>query len=171
MAKRKYDLLICDADGTIRETTVPGQWYPKAPGEWVVRPGVKERLATIDWEAVGFGVASNQGGVFLGELSESMARQLLIDMVKAVLPPDVVDDRTFLPHMSTAFIQLCPHDSRGVCSCRKPMPGMLTRIMAFYDASPQRTLFVGNADTDRQAAVNAGCMYMDEADFFAGREP
>lgn len=168
---QKYDLLIVDADGTCRETTVPKQWYPKAPDEWRIRPGVKERLATIDWDKVGFGVASNQGGVFLGELSEAMARKLLVDMVKAALPPDVVDDRTFLPHMATGFLQLCPHDPRGVCSCRKPMPGMLTRIMAWYDINPCRTLFVGNADTDRKAAENAGCLYMDEADFFAGREP
>jgi histidinol-phosphate phosphatase family protein len=168
---RNYDLLVCDADGTVRETTVDGQFFPTKPGEWRLRRGVKERLAGIDWQAVGFGVASNQGGVFKGMLSELMARRLLVEMVRAALPARVVDDRTFLPHLSSAFIQFCPHDPRGVCSCRKPMPGMLTRIMAFYDARPTRTLFVGNSDTDLKAAQNAGCMYMDEREFFAGGEP
>lgn len=168
---RRYDLIVFDADGTIRETTVSGQWYPKAPGEWRIRPGVKERLATIDWNTVGFGVASNQGGVFLGELSEATARKLLVDMAKEAMPEWAAMDTAFRPHLSTGFLQLCPHDPRGVCSCRKPMPGMLTRIMAWYDAAPARTLFVGNADTDRRAALNAGCLYMDEADFFGGGEP
>jgi histidinol-phosphate phosphatase family protein len=166
-----YDLCVFDADGTIRETTIPGQWYPKAPDEWRLRDGVKERLAAIDWNKVGFGVASNQGGVFKGELSEAMARKLLVDMVREAMPEWAVGEAAFRPHMSTGFLQLCPHDTRGVCSCRKPMPGMLTRIMAWYDVNPCRTLFVGNADTDRKAAENAGCMYLDEADFFAGREP
>jgi D-glycero-D-manno-heptose 1,7-bisphosphate phosphatase len=168
---RSYDLLVFDADGTVRETTVEGQFFPTKPGEWRIRAVVKERLAGIDWKAVGFGVASNQGGVFKGMLTEGMARQLLIEMVKEAMPPDTFDPRTFLPHIANGFIQLCPHDPRGVCSCRKPMPGMLTRIMAFYDARPERTLFVGNSDSDLKAAQNAGCMYLDEQVFFAGSEP
>lgn len=169
---RRYDLLVCDADGTLRQTTVPGQWYPKGPDEWRLRPGVKERLGEIDWSKVGFGVASNQGGIFKGEVSEDMAYKLLFDMTVAALASTDVLSSAVQPHVMRRFVLLCPHDPRGVCPCRKPMPGMLTRIMSFYDVRPARTLFVGNADTDMRAAQNAGCMYMDEAEFFGkGREP
>lgn len=164
---KKIELFIFDADGTIRSCTVPGQYFPCRPGEWQLRPRVKEKLASIDWNDAGFGVASNQGGIHKGLLTELMARELLIDMAREALSGVPGMDTCFRPHVSKAFIQLCPHDPRGVCACRKPMPGMLRRIMAFYDVKPEHTLFVGNADTDMQAAANAGCLFSWEHEFFA----
>ena len=159
-------LYVFDADSTLRDCTVPGQNFPCRPGEWRLRPRVKSKLATIDWKDAGFGVASNQGGVAKGMLSELMARELLIDMAREAFAGIGDMETAFQPHIPKPFIQLCPHDPRGTCSCRKPMPGMLTRIMAFYDVRPEHTLFVGNADTDMQAAANAGCQFAWEDAFF-----
>lgn len=39
-------LYVFDADGSVRETTVPGQYFPILPGEWKLRPGVVQKLAT-----------------------------------------------------------------------------------------------------------------------------
>lgn len=164
---RNLGLICFDADSTLRDTTIPGKHFPTKPGEWVLRANVKERIAKVDWNRVGFGVASNQGGVARGMLSEVMAKNLLVDMAKEAfsLLPELAG--IFLPHMPKPFIQLCPHNPDDRCSCRKPMPGMLTRIMAWYDVPPSRTLFVGNADTDQQAANNAGCLFQWESEFFA----
>ena len=70
-------LYIFDADGTLRRTTVEGLPCPNRPGEWELIPGVRGRLAEIDWGRARFGVASNQGGVGLGYLSLAAARGLL----------------------------------------------------------------------------------------------
>lgn len=118
-------LYIFDADGTMRDCTVPGQHFPLTSSEWRLRPKVKVKFATIDWDTAGFGVASNQGGVAAGMLSELMARELLVDMAREALSGVPGMDTCFRPHVSKAFIQLCPHDPRGVCACRKPMPGMV----------------------------------------------
>jgi FMN phosphatase YigB (HAD superfamily) len=43
---------------------------------------------------------------------------------------------------------------------------MLRRIVAFYGAEPSRTLFVGNCETDRDAARRAGVRYRDATAVF-----
>ena len=160
-------LIAFDADGTLRRCTVAGQHFPCAAGEWEILPGVREKLASIDWGTVGFGVASNQGGVAAGMLSEPVARSLLIDMARDALSLVPGMQTCFRPPLPMGFIQLCPHGSGEVCACRKPMPGMLRRIMAFYDVRSTETLFVGNADTDMQAAANAGCRFSWAREFFS----
>ncbi len=151
-------LYIFDADGTLRRTTVPGLPCPNRPGEWELIPGVRERLARIDWGAGGarFGVASNQGGVGVGYMTLAAARRLLADMVVAafgVEPPP-------------GSIEICPHAPYAACACRKPEPLMLRRLMRRFGASPAETLFVGDMDKDEEAARRAGTRFMWAHEFF-----
>ena len=49
----------------------------------------------------------------------------------------------------------CPHSPVDKCKCRKPMPGLLNRLV---EAAGQKSLeiaFVGNSDTDMEAAQNS----------------
>lgn len=150
-------LYIFDADGTLRRTTVEGLPCPNRPGEWELIPGVRERLAEIDWGRARFGVASNQGGVGLGYLSFAAARRLLEEMVVAafgVVPPP------------PGSIELCPHAPQLGCPCRKPKPEMLLRLMRRYGAGPHETLFVGDMDRDEGAARAAGTRFMWAHEFF-----
>lgn len=153
-------LYVFDADGTLRRTTVPGLPCPNAPGEWELIPGVRERLARIDWGAARFGVATNQGGVGLGYLTLSRARSLLDEMVVAafgVRPPP-------------GSVEICPHAPHWRCACRKPEPLMLQRLMRRFGASKEETLFVGDMDRDEQAARRAGTRFMWARDFFGWAE-
>ncbi|MGD8628680.1 MAG: HAD-IIIA family hydrolase, partial [bacterium] len=157
----KHKLIIFDADGTLRRTTVEGQPCPDAPGEWELIPGVKQKLSKIRWGspsqgAVGFGVASNQGGVERGYLSEDMARRLLEDMVAAVLDSKPEE----------GMVEYCPHSPDGGCGCRKPEPLMLQRLMARWGVRPEETLFVGDMESDRGAAENAGVDFQWAHEFF-----
>lgn len=154
----RYHLFIFDADDTLRRTTVPGKPCPHAPGEWVLMPGVRETLARVQWnriDAPRFGLASNQDQVAYGHVSLEMARCLLRDLALAafgIVPPD-------------AALQLCPHPPGAACPCRKPDPGMLHAIMTHYGVGPAYTLFVGNNEVDREAALRAGTAF-DWADSF-----
>src|ERR687884_13668 len=110
MDERPVKLYVFDADGTLRRTTVPGLPCPNGPGDWELIPGVRERLARIDWGAGGarFGVATNQGGVGLGYLTLATARRLLAEMVEeafGVKPP----------HGS---VEICPHAPHAGCARR-----------------------------------------------------
>ena len=149
-----WDLVIFDADDTLRHTLVPGRPCPRAPDEWALLPGVAEVLRGIPWMTPGgprLGLASNQDQIGYGLLDQRTARRLLKDLALAAtgtVPPG-------------AAIQLCPHRLEVGCECRKPAPGMLRRIVAHYGVDPSRTLFVGNSDTDRAAARRAGVEYRD----------
>lgn len=151
-------LYIFDADGTLRRTTVPGLPCPNAPGEWELIPGVRERLARVEWGEGGahFGVATNQGGVALGYLTLERARSLLVEMVSeafGVRPPP-------------GSIEICPHAPHAGCPCRKPEPLMLQRLMRRFRVNAEETLFVGDMDRDEEAAARAGTRFMWAKDFF-----
>jgi D-glycero-D-manno-heptose 1,7-bisphosphate phosphatase len=155
-------VLIFDADGTLRYTTVPGQPAPKAAHEWRLMPGVRERLSNLDWGAGGhrLGIASNQDGVALGELTLELAERLLRDAVEAAIG--------FVP--ADAAIELCACALEPPCACHKPAPGMLLRILRRFAAAPDEALYVGDLDIDEQAARRAGVAFQWARDFF-GRAP
>jgi D-glycero-D-manno-heptose 1,7-bisphosphate phosphatase len=152
-------VLIFDADGTLRYTRVAGQPSPKSPGEWGLMPGVRARLAALDWGPDGhrLGVASNQDGVALGDLSREMAQRLLRDAVETAIG--------FVPE--SAAIEMCACPRRARCQCHKPAPGMLLSILRRFRATPGEALFVGDLDIDREAARRAGVPFEWAGDFFA----
>jgi D-glycero-D-manno-heptose 1,7-bisphosphate phosphatase len=145
--------VIFDADDTLRRTTVPGRPCPHGPDEWELLPHVHATLSRTSWgQANGplLGLASNQDQVGYGHLSVTMARRLLRDLAIAATgtaPPEPA-------------LQLCPHPLDVSCECRKPHPGMLLSIMGYYGIQPERTVFVGNDDVDREAAERAGVAFM-----------
>lgn len=151
-------LYIFDADGTLRWTTVDGQKYPIRSGEWRLMPNVKERLAGIPWSARGpwLAVASNQNGVAEGLLDERTARRLIEDMLVAALGR--VPERT--------LVELCLCSEQAGCTCRKPEPGLLLRLLRAYRTQPADAVFVGDLPSDAEAARRAGIPFVWARDFF-----
>ncbi len=149
-------LHIFDADWTLRRCTVPGQPCPNRAGEWELMPGVKERLARLDWNTHTLAIASNQGGVGLGHLSGVTAHGLLRDLYIELIGKEPNPDH----------IQVCPHRPDEGCKCRKPRPAMLTHLMQVTRTPPGLTLFVGDQESDLQAAIAAGCGFAWAAAFF-----
>jgi HAD superfamily hydrolase (TIGR01662 family) len=156
----RYQLLIFDADDTLRRTTVPGKPCPHDRSEWELMPGVWETLSRISWRSLGapkFGLASNQDQIAYGYLTIAMARGLLRDLALAVTstaPPEEA-------------LQLCPHPLSLRCRCRKPEPGMLLSIMEFYGIKPAATAFIGNHKVDQEAAERAGIDFIWSEDLFS----
>ena len=147
-----YRLVILDADDTLRRTTVPGQPCPRRSEEWELMPGVRELLSKVPWKrsnAPYLGLASNQDQVAYGHVSLSVARELLRDLALAATGL-ILDD---------AALQLCPHALHVECDCRKPKPGMLLRLIEYFQVSRDETVFVGNSEVDRAAAVAAGVAF------------
>ena len=105
---------------------------------------------------VGYGIASNQGGVGMGYFSKEMAFRLLkntfIEAFGFEPEIDVIKRCTPKPHI----------DSR----CRKPKPGMLVNIINYWMVDPAETLFVGDMESDKQTAESAGCDFTWAKDFF-----
>jgi len=161
MEKKNYKLIIFDADDTLRYCTIKGQPCPNKPGEWELLKNVKVKLNEYDWGSpqegkIGYGIASNQGGVGMGYFSAEMAFQLLKDTFIAAFgfepPNDVVKMCTPKPHVFS--------------ECRKPRPGMLVKIIDYWRVYPSDTLFVGDMESDKETAKNASCDFMWAKDFF-----
>ena len=152
-----YKLIIFDADKTLRRCTIEGQPTPNREGEWELMPNVKRILAQYSWQRVKLGVASNQAGVHFGFLTARTAYQLLEDMV--------VEATGLYPPVGS--LQICPHDPKENCFCRKPAPGMLFDIMDNWGVDRKDTLFVGDMESDEQAARHAGCDFQYASEFFA----
>ena len=154
-------LVIFDADNTLRRVTVPGRVCPWGPGEWEPLPGICEALSGLRWGEGGLhlGMASNQDQIFYGHLTAGMARRLLMDAAAAATgsrpPPGAV--------------RFCAHAMDAGCGCRKPEPGLLHEAMAFYRVPPGATLFVGDAELDREAARRAGVAFLHVDELLAQR--
>lgn len=161
MEKKKYKLIIFDADDTLRFCTVKGQPCPNKPGEWALLDNVQAKLSTYDWGSpqegkVGYGIASNQGGVGMGYFSEEMAFRLLKDTFVAAFGFEAHDE----------IIQMCTPKPHIDSECRKPKPGMLLEIMNFWKVKPSDTLFVGDMESDQKTAKNAACDFIWATEFF-----
>lgn len=150
---RKPSLFLFDADGTLRRCTVPGQPCPNRDGEWEIIPGVREILANMTFHS--FGIISNQAGVALGYLTEDTAKNLLYSLAS----------KAFGQPPAPGAIQVCPHAPK-TCSCRKPSPEMLQRVMRLYGYGPASTIYIGDQEDDRLAATAAGCSFVWAWEFF-----
>ena len=157
----RVKLYIFDADGTLRWITLPGRKYPLASNEWRLMPGVAERLARIPFSRGGpwLAIASNQNGVARGELSEERARLLIAETLRAALGE--------IPEGTRIELCICAEDAG--CFCRKPAPGLLLRLLDHFGVAPEEALFVGDLDSDAEAAARAGIAFVPAGLFFAGK--
>jgi D-glycero-D-manno-heptose 1,7-bisphosphate phosphatase len=152
-------LLLFDVDGTLRRTTVPGQPCPNGPDEWELLPNVRETLACYDWDTQhDWRLISNQGGIGLGYMTESACLRLLYSCVHACGLPTTY---SFVAHL-----HICPHAPNAGCVCRKPSPWMLLQAIQDVGVQLDEALYIGDMDSDREAARRAGIDYIEAARFF-----
>ena len=108
-------------------------------------PGTQAKLRELIENGAIIAVASNQRGLSLFRHEH---------MPQAVFDRRVRELRDLFPQIG--LLAYAVDDGERI----KPAPGMLLELMhAYGDVCPSRTLFVGDADTDRQAAEAAGCHF------------
>jgi D-glycero-D-manno-heptose 1,7-bisphosphate phosphatase len=54
-------------------------------------------------------------------------------------------------------IFLCPHHPNDNCMCRKPSPKMLIQASKKHQIAMNQSLFIGDAPSDLECAINAHC--------------
>ena len=54
-------------------------------------------------------------------------------------------------------IYYCPHRPDENCACRKPKPGLLIKASDEYNIEFEKSYFVGDSDSDMQAANSVNC--------------
>lgn len=185
-----FDLVLFDLDGTLIRSYL-------RDGERVADYGVVETLrgsrTTIEallFRGVGVAIVTNQGGPAFGYTGTmDVADKLRAAQVglgiggrftaetefPAITRPRISQiPRARPPRMYCALHH--PNASVSTWRCgsgdewRKPGPGMLLEAMRDWETTAQRTLMVGDMDSDREAAAGAGCAYRDAAEFFGAPE-
>lgn len=126
------------------------------PEELEILPGVAEALARLRRAGFLLLVATNQGAIARGLLTED-ALALLHDTLARRL-------RDAHPEAGWDALYYCPHHPTegrppyGIpCTCRKPFPGMLLRGISEHGLDPNVSWMVGDAARDLEAGRAAGC--------------
>lgn len=154
-------LFIFDKDGTIIAS------YDNRPANTIeeqkLLPGVIEKCSQLRADGHTLAIASNQGGVAWGFITEVEAEALVAHAAGLI---------------GASAWRVCPHKPRNVpvggtlaeyaieCLCRKPKPGMLISLMEQFQVGPDDTIYIGDQESDRQAAEAAGVRFIEAGDFF-----
>lgn len=159
-------LLILDKDGTLVQS-ISGARYIKFHDQRLI-PGVKERIYSHVRARDILAIASNQGGISkrYKSLDEAIAEFMevfgLLPQIKvACFCPDYqgqILHRIWTDGRFDTFkLKNCPN----LRPFRKPEPGMLLYLMDIFKGMYTDVLFVGDMDSDEQAAAAAGVKYLD----------
>lgn len=139
-----YDTVLLDRDGVINRLR-PND-YVKCWEEFEFLPGVCEALARIAKKVKYIFIVTNQRGVGKGVMTEQVLLNVHIRMCNEITARGGRIDRIYY---CTALTEV---DNR-----RKPGNGMFQDILRDYpDVDPNKTLMVGDSDSDMKFAENCG---------------
>lgn len=136
--------VFLDRDGVLNRY-LPGD-YVKTPEELELLPGAGTAVARLNAFGYSVYVISNQQGVAKGLMTSSD-----LDLVDAKLHAGVTEcggtiERSYY----------CTEHKDSKSTYRKPEPGMILQAAQEYDLDLSRSVFVGDTETDAQAARAAG---------------
>jgi D-glycero-D-manno-heptose 1,7-bisphosphate phosphatase len=152
-------LYLFDLDGTLIESYMERE--DKDYRRVAVLPGRVERLSELLQSGDSIGIVTNQAGVAFGYISEADAHDKIRRSIAALgLPEDT-------PY-AVCFAHSKSRDPRYNNECevarRKPSGTMIRELAAGWDVSD--VLYVGDMDTDKLAAENAGVAFQWAEEFF-----
>jgi D-glycero-D-manno-heptose 1,7-bisphosphate phosphatase len=137
--------LFIDRDGVINCRRPGG--YVLDWAQFVFVPGIREALRQLSTLGLPMIIISNQAAVGKGLL-----RRDVLEKITAQLQQTLLADGTVL-----AAAYYCPHRRDEDCVCRKPKPGLLYKAAGDWNVDLSRSIFIGDSDTDVQAAQAVGC--------------
>ena len=138
-------LVILDRDGVINQDSDD---YVKSVDEWIPLPGSAEAIARLSQAGIIVAVATNQSGIARGYFSE----QTLADMHAKM--------HGLVEQAGGKISQVlwCPHGPDDQCSCRKPLPGMVSSLLNEFNVNASDAIMVGDSPRDLEAGAAVGVL-------------
>jgi D-glycero-D-manno-heptose 1,7-bisphosphate phosphatase len=112
--------------------------------------------------AVRFALITNQAGVAMGYQTE---QQVWAKMTRVLVELGLLRQPTTV-HVAFNHPEAKLDQYRADDGMRKPGPGMILMAKRAHGAGSVETLFVGDMESDHQAALAARVPYMDAEEFF-----
>lgn len=141
-----------DLDGTIRKTK-SGKVCPNHPDDQVVMEGRYEKIWELKNKGYKIVGVTNQGGIGLGYMTEAKCKDILKDLDKKL--DGAFDKILYAPARPDANHPMT-----------KPNPGMIHAAAKDLNINLKKSIMVGDMDTDKKAAENAGVKFKWSHEFF-----
>ena len=133
-----FDAVLFDRDGTLI-ADVP---HNADPARVLPMPGARAALDRLRAAGLRLGVVTNQSAIARNLATAADVARVNERIAELLGPFDTW--------------QVCPHDERDGCPCRKPAPGMVVAAAEALGTTPQRCIVVGDIGRDIAAAGAAG---------------
>jgi D-glycero-D-manno-heptose 1,7-bisphosphate phosphatase len=140
-------LVMVDRDGVINRDS---DQYIKSVAEWQPLPGSLEALRDLTGAGFRVVVITNQSGIGRGLFSEET-----LDAIHAAMRAAV---ETAGGRIDGIYV--CPHRPGAGCRCRKPAPGLLLDAAREFGISLDGVAFIGDKQSDVDAAIAVGARPM-----------
>ena len=135
--------MILDRDGVINKES---RRFVKSADEWTPLPGSISAIAALSKAGYTVTVASNQSGLARGLFDDDALSAMHGKLRGLVSAEGGHIDR----------IVVCPHGPDDDCDCRKPKPGLLIQLGAYYEVSLTGVPVIGDSRRDLEAATAVG---------------
>jgi len=146
-------ILMLDRDGILLEKMPHREYltsfsdYKPIHENWV-------GLRNIGNLGFDFVIVTNQPGVGTGQISESFLSEVHVRLVSELMNFGV----------NILAVYSCKHHWQDNCYCRKPKAGLLNQAISDFKIDRNHTLYIGDEDKDREAAINAKIGYQIVSD-------
>jgi D-glycero-D-manno-heptose 1,7-bisphosphate phosphatase len=138
------ETVFLDRDGVINENRAD---YVKCWAEFSFLPDAAEAIARLSRSGKRVFVVTNQSVINRGVVSR--------DVVEAIHRQMVHEIERYGGQIEA--VACCPHRPDEGCSCRKPKEGLLLNLAREHGLELRSTVVIGDALSDVEAAVAAGC--------------
>lgn len=141
----KKKTIFLDRDGVVINNE--HHYYIWKPEQVQYVDGIFENLQILAKKGFQFFIVSNQGGISRGFYTKTDVQKLHLELAETLRKYKVeIADIAFCPH----------HPDVEKCLCRKPESLLLEKLIAKYSVSKKDSYFVGDSETDLEAARKAG---------------
>lgn len=137
--------IFIDRDGVIN-CRRPGD-YVLDWSQFIFTSGIREALRQLSSLGLPMIIISNQAAVGKGLLNPAGLEEITNKLHQVL-----AGDGTIL-----AAAYYCTHRPEENCVCRKPKPALLFAAATDFNIDLRRSVFIGDSETDMQAARFAGC--------------
>ena len=140
-------LILLDRDGVINQDSKD---YIKNAEEWAPIKGSLEAIGYWQRRGIEFAVCTNQSGLGRGLFSKDDLSNMHAKCNSILKSLGGKPLRFFF----------CPHTPENNCSCRKPKALLLELAIEALGSKPSNTVFVGDSQSDLQAAKAASVEFI-----------
>ena len=137
--------VFLDRDGTLNVKAAAHE-YITSGDDFVWLKDATSGLARLARAGYLLAIVSNQRGVGRGLFSADV-----LDEIEKRIQSDLASSGSAI----TAF-RYCLHDYDATCDCRKPKPGLITRLADELDLDLESSWMIGDDDSDVLAGRSAG---------------